>query len=333
VSESDPTTLTDRFGRRIDYLRLSVIDRCNLRCFYCRPERDQRSARVERLAPDGFIRVAAAFARLGVSRVRLTGGEPMLRRDLESIVEGVAALRGIKDLSLSTNGYLLERRAHRLRRAGLHRVNLSLDSLDPARFRAITRLGRLERVLAGIDAALAAGLAPVKLNMVVLRGVNDDEIPALLEFAAARRLELRFIETMPLGTSGREAMSRHVPAREILERVRVHAGQDLVPVASSAGAGPARCYRLGASGATVGVIAAVSRHFCATCNRVRLSATGDLLLCLGREHRVPLRSLIESGVGDEVMEAAIRDAIRRKPWSHDFLNGGGSAVDMSGVGG
>ena len=257
----------------------------------------------------------------------------MLRRDLESIVEGVVALPGIKDVSLSTNGYLLERRAQRLRDAGLHRVNLSLDTLDRARFRTITRMGGLERVLTGIEAALAAGLAPVKLNMVVLRGVNDDEIPAMLEFAAARRLELRFIETMPLGTPGREAMPRHVPAREILERVRVHAGQDLVPVTSSAGAGPARCYRLGASGATVGVIAAVSRHFCATCNRVRLSAAGDLLLCLGQEHRVSLRPLIESGVGDEVMEAAIRAAIRRKPWSHEFLDGGGAAVDMSGVGG
>jgi cyclic pyranopterin phosphate synthase len=325
--------LADGFGRRIEYLRLSVIDRCNLRCFYCRPARDPSSSCAERLTPDGIIRVARAFARLGVSRVRLTGGEPMLRRDLECIVEGVAALPGIKDLSLSTNGYLLERRAHRLRGAGLQRVNLSLDSLDPSRFRAITRGGRLERVLAGIDAALAARLAPVKLNMVVLRGVNEDEIPAMLEFAAAKRLELRFIETMPLGRPGREAMSQHVPAGEILQRVRAHAGQDLVPVTSSAGAGPARCYRLGASGATVGVIAAVSRHFCATCNRVRLSASGDLHLCLGNEHRVPLRPLIEAGVDDDSMEAAIRAAIGLKPWSHDFVNGGGASVNMSGIGG
>lgn len=333
MSECNASALTDRFGRRIEYLRLSVINRCNLRCFYCRPAKDRVTPRIEHLAPDGFVRVARAFARLGVSRVRLTGGEPMLRRDLESIVEGVATLPGIKDVSLSTNGYLLDRRAHRLRDAGLRRVNLSLDSLDPARFHTITRVGRLERVMSGIDAALSAGLFPVKLNMVVLRGVNDDEIPAMLEFAAASRLELRFIETMPLGTPGREAMCRHVPAREILQRVRAHAGQDLVPVTSSAGAGPARCYRLGASGGTVGVIAAVSRHFCAACNRVRLSASGDLLLCLGQEHRVSLRPLIDAGAGDVEMEEAIRVAIRRKPWSHEFLAGGGSAVNMSNVGG
>ena len=333
MSTDELRVLRDRFGRRIDYLRLSVIDRCNLRCFYCRPAKEGAATYVHRLTPDAFVRVVRAFVRLGVRRVRLTGGEPMLRRDLECIVEGISALPGIQDLSLSTNGYLLERRAQRLRDAGLGRVNVSLDSLDGARFRNITRTGRLGRVLAGIDAALAAGLAPVKLNMVVLRGVNDDEIPAMLAFAAARGLELRFIETMPLGTPGRDAMARHVPAAEILERVRALAGHELLPAVSTAGAGPARCYHLGASGATVGVIAAVSRHFCAACNRVRLSAAGDLLLCLGQENRVSLRALIDSGASDDAMEIAIRDAIARKPWSHTFAQGDASAVEMSGIGG
>ena len=333
MSGAGRPVLADRFARRIEYLRMSVIERCNLRCFYCRPGHGPATDAGRRLAPEPLARVAAAFARLGVRRVRLTGGEPMLRRDILRIVEGVAGVPGIEDLSMSTNGYLLDRHAGALRAAGLARVNVSLDSLDAERFHRITRSGSLARVLAGIDAALAAGLAPVKLNMVVLGGVNDDEIASMLGFAAARGLELRFIETMPLGRPGHDAMRHHVPAARILERVRAHAGTDLVPVASTAGAGPARCYRLGASGATVGVIAAVSRHFCATCNRVRLNAQGDLLPCLGQAHRTSLGPLLAAGASDEALEVAIREGIERKPWGHGFASGRAAAVDMSAVGG
>ena len=328
-----PAPLIDPYGRRIEYLRASLIDHCNLRCVYCRPAKDIAAGRCAQIDAGLLLRTVAAFARLGVRRVRLTGGEPMLRRDLVALVARLAELPGVEDLSLSTNGCGLGRLAGPLRTAGLARVNVSLDSLEPDRYRDITRGGRLQRVLDGIAAARAAGLEPVKLNMVVMRGVNDDEIPAMLDYAAQNGLELRLIETMPLGRPGHDSMVLHVPAAEMLSRLRAHAGRALVPVLSRAGGGPARCYRLAASNITVGVISAVSRHFCATCNRVRLSARGDLLLCLGQAHRVPLRSLIEGGASDAELEAAIRAGIARKPWGHDFSTGGGAQADMSAIGG
>ncbi|HHO69481.1 MAG TPA: GTP 3',8-cyclase MoaA [Gammaproteobacteria bacterium] len=314
--------LVDGHGRRIDYLRVSVIDACNYRCFYCRPGDLANGGRAGLLPLGELERVIRLFIGLGVRHVRLTGGEPLLRRGLTGFVHRLAALPGLDELSLSTNGHLLERRAAGLRRAGLSRVNVSLDSLDPGRFRSITGGGDLARVLRGIEAARAARLAPVKLNMVVMRGVNDDELEAMLDFALGRGLQLRFIETMPVGQAGADSMARHVPAAAILARVRHHLGAELVPVTTGQGSGPARCFRTTDGKAGVGVISAVSRHFCATCNRVRLTARGDLVLCLGQQDRASLAALLRRSASDRELRQRILAAIARKPERHDFNTGG-----------
>ena len=327
--------LADGFGRRIDYLRLSVIEDCNFRCFYCMPKKrvNQRSG-CESLQFEELFRLVRAFAELGVRNVRLTGGEPLLRRDLTELATRVGELDGITDLSLSTNAYLLARVAEPLHRAGVQRVNISLDSLDADNFRRITRGGELSRVLNGIDRALEVGMAPVKLNMVVMRGVNEHEIDDMIDFSRERGLNLRFIETMPVGQEGADAMARHVPAADILTRVRERFGGDLIPVKGRMGAGPARYYQVGGEAMTVGVISAVSRHFCESCNRVRLSARGELLLCLGRRNRVDLAPLVRDGASDQEIRDAISQGIASKPWGHDFADRDGArATRMSAIGG
>lgn len=328
--------LVDPFGRRIEYLRLSVTDRCNYRCFYCMPREGACFGNAgEFLTNAELVRLVRLFAELGVRRVRLTGGEPLVRRDLVELAGAIGGLPGIDDLSLSTNGQLLGHYAQPLYRAGVKRVNISLDSLDPAVFARITRSGDLGAVLGGIDAALAAGMAPVKLNMVVLKGINDREIETLFEFATAHDLDLRYIETMPVGPQAGASMACHYPAASILGRLRQHVGASLVPAKGSKGAGPARYYQIGSGPAKVGVISAVSRHFCEGCNRVRLTATGELVFCLGHSDRVSLREPLRRGASDADLKAAIRAAIARKPRRHDFLpNGAGTvSLPMSRVGG
>ncbi len=314
--------LTDSFGRRIEYLRVSVTDRCNYRCFYCMPESGVDLGRHrESLTVEEAARVVGLFSELGVRRVRLTGGEPLIRRDVVALVGMLGGCAGLEDLSLSTNGHLLERFAAPLKKAGLDRVNVSLDSIDSEKFARITRGGDLEAVLRGIDAALEAGLRPVKLNMVVMRGINDGEIEPMLAFAVRRGVELRFIETMPVGMAGIEGMAYYVPAGEILERVQNASGADLVPLEGNPRAGPARYYQIGAGPARVGVISAMSRHFCEGCNRVRLTTRGELVLCLGQNDRVGLRGALREGISDETLKQIILDAIRRKPERHEFLEG------------
>lgn len=328
--------LIDSFGRRIEYLRLSVTDRCNYRCFYCMPRKGACFGRPgDILADDELARLVRLFVEMGVRRVRLTGGEPLVRRGLAELARAIGGPPGIDDLSLSTNGQLLGRYAQPLRRAGVKRVNISLDSLDPAVFARIARSGDLGAVLGGVDAALAAGMAPVKLNMVVMKGINDREIETMFEFAITHGLDLRYIETMPVGPQARASMACHYPAALILERLRRHAGAGLVPAKGSKGAGPARYYQIGSGPAKVGVISAVSRHFCAGCNRVRLTAMGELVCCLGRSDRVSLREPLRAGVSDEALQEIIRTAIARKPRRHDFLPDGTRTVSlpMSRVGG
>ena len=219
---------------------------------------------------------------------------------------------------MSTNAHLLADHAEALRAAGVRRVNISLDSLDPAVFRKITRNGDLESVLQGIDAALAVGMEPVKLNMVVMRGLNDGEIESMFDYAVSRGADLRYIETMPVGEAGIDGTGHFMPAVEILARLKRHAGAELVPAKGGKGAGPARYYQVGEGPVRVGVISALSRHFCDDCNRVRLTAKGDLVLCLGQEDRVSLRDGLRRGLDDEAMKALIHEAISRKPRSHDF---------------
>ncbi len=311
--------LIDSFGRRIDYVRVSVTDRCNYRCFYCiPPEGVEAAARTEFLSYEELSRLVGLFSGLGVSKVRFTGGEPLVRRDMVQLVRQVRALPGVRDLSLSTNAHLLERYAGQLFEAGIGRVNISLDTLDPELFARITRGGDLAQVLRGIDAALAVGMHPVKLNMVVMKGLNDHEIERMLDFAIERGADLRFIETMPIGEAGYEGRSRYYPAGKVLERIRKRCGKDLIAVKGAKGAGPARYYQIGGGPVRIGVISAISRHFCEGCNRVRLTAKGELVLCLGQEDMVPLGSRLRQGWSDEELVQAIRDAIARKPERHEF---------------
>ncbi len=309
----------DSFGRHIEYLRVSVTDRCNYRCFYCMPDGHVPCASRDEVLNSGELtRLIGLFAALGVRRVRITGGEPLVRRDIETIVAGVRQTPGIDDISLSTNGHLLDEQAPGLRAAGLDRINVSLDSLAPAVFHTVTGHDALERVLKGIDTAKAVGLGPVKVNTVVLKGVNDGEVGQFLDYCLPRGLELRFIETMPLNGSDAVRSRHYMPAEDILERVRAHCGTDLIPETTGRGSGPARYFRLGAGPGRVGVISAMSQHFCAACNRVRLTATGDLVLCLGHEAAVPLGRLLRAGATDRQLAKAILDGIARKPEHHTF---------------
>ena len=315
--------LLDPFGRSIDYVRLSVTDKCNLRCFYCMPEGFRNFEEPEHwLRFDEIERVIGAFAELGVSRVRLTGGEPLVRKGLPVLAARLAALSGVDDLSLSSNATLLSRHADDLKRAGISRINVSLDTLRPERFREITG-GQLEPVLAGLMAAKAAGFAPIKINMLALKGLNDDEFEAMVEFCLEHDFTLRFIETMPVGSTGRNASQNYLD----LGSVRRHLAKsfELVPGVMPGG-GPARYVRVGGTELRIGFITPMSQHFCATCNRVRLSVDGTLYLCLGQDHKYELRSLLRQGISDAGLKDAILEALALKPERHEFLDKPGQVV-------
>jgi GTP 3',8-cyclase len=307
--------LIDAFGRRIEYLRLSVTDRCDLRCRYCLPEGARGFAPpADWLDVDEIERLVRAFAALGVHRVRLTGGEPLVRSDLRQIAERIAGVPGLEDLALSTNARRLEALAQPLFLAGVKRLNISLDSLRPATFAHITG-GRLTDVLRGIEAARQVGFAPIRINTVVMRGINDDEIEDLLWFCAERGFTLRLIETMPVGQAGQAAYRQAVDLREIQQRLaqRAELIPDLLP-----GGGPARYVRLAGSATRIGFITPNSQHFCQTCNRVRVTVDGSLCLCLGQEHAVPLRPFLKGDGDDATLIEQIRQAIARKPERHGF---------------
>ncbi|MFP4132126.1 MAG: GTP 3',8-cyclase MoaA [Thiohalospira sp.] len=307
--------LIDPFGRRIEYLRVSVTDRCDLRCNYCMP-RGFRDFEVPEdwLTTAELERIVAAFARLGTRRVRLTGGEPLVRRELPDMARAIAALPGIRDLSLSTNATRLRRHAEELREAGVDRLNVSLDTLDPERFKAITG-GRLDKVLDGLEAARDAGLGPVKINTVVQRGTNDDELDALVDYCIERGFTLRFIETMPVGETGREATEGYVDLAEV--RRGLEQRFELLPAAMPGG-GPARYVQVAGTDVKIGFITPLSQHFCDTCNRVRLAVDGTLHLCLGDEATWDLRTPVREGASDAELEEQIRAAIAIKPERHEF---------------
>ena len=315
-TSSPPPALIDPFQRRIEYVRVSVTDRCDLRCSYCMPKGfDGFHEPDEWLSFDEIERVVAAFTRLGVQRIRLTGGEPLVRRDLPDLAARLSALPGLSDLSLSTNAVRLDKYAAALKAAGVGRVNVSLDSLNPERFAQITGGGKLHKVLRGLDAAHAAGLAPVKINMVAMGGVNDDEIEAMVVFCAERDFTLRLIETMPMGDTGRNASGQYLNLQTVRQRLaeRFELIPDLLP-----GGGPARYYRVAGSNTRIGFITPISQHFCETCNRVRLAADGTLYMCLGQDNRYELRPMLRDGASDTDLEAAIRTAIGLKPERHEF---------------
>ena len=309
------TQLIDTIGRRIDYVRLSVTDRCDLRCVYCMPEGFNDFETPEHwLNFDEIERVIAAFGQLGVSRIRLTGGEPLVRKGVPELATRLSRLTGIKDLSLSTNAVQLSKHAVSLHKAGVSRINVSLDSLQAERFKAITK-GKLEKVLAGLMAAKAAGLSPIKINMVVMKGINDDEVEAMVDFCIEHDFTLRFIETMPMGETGLDASDRYVNLQDV--RARLEQRFELIPGVMPGG-GPARYVQVANTEVRIGFITPISQHFCETCNRVRLSAEGTLYLCLGQNDKLELRPLLRSGITDEGLQDAILDAIARKPERHEF---------------
>jgi cyclic pyranopterin phosphate synthase len=310
------TPLIDGFGRTITYLRLSVTDRCDLRCTYCMSERPEFTPKANVLSLEELEIVARAFIARGVRKIRLTGGEPLARRNIVSLVEGLSQYVSSGDLdevTLTTNGTQLANFASSLKEAGVRRVNVSLDTLDRAKFAAIARRDALERVLAGIDAALAAGLA-VKINAVALKDRNLDEIPSLIEWAHERGMELTLIEVMPLGDVGEEREGQFAPLRDV--RSALEKRWTLEPDDHRTG-GPARYVRVRETGGRLGFITPLTANFCDGCNRVRVACTGELYMCLGRQARVDLKAALRSG-GESALTEALDLAMARKPLGHDF---------------
>lgn len=317
----DPGTsaasLIDRFGRHVTYVRMSVTDRCDFRCVYCMGEDMHFLPREAVLSLEELARLGRAFTALGVTKLRLTGGEPLVRRNVLWLCEQLGALPGLRELTLTTNGSQLERFAAALKAAGVTRVNISLDSLRPDRFHQITRTGRLEQVLRGIDAALAADFCRIKLNAVILRNRNHDEVVDLARFAIERGMDISYIEEMPLGRIGdHDRAEAYYSSDAILHDLSRHF--ELVPTTESTG-GPSRYYRVGNSGSRIGFISPHSHNFCASCNRVRLTTEGRLLLCLGQEHSVDLKPVLRAHPDDDTaLRQAIVDAMAIKPKGHDF---------------
>lgn len=307
--------LRDAFGRTIEYVRVSVTDRCDLRCSYCLPKgfKDFQEP-AEWLSFAELTRVIQAFAALGTRRIRITGGEPLTRQHLPELIRDLAAVPGITDLSLSTNATRLAKTAADLKQAGVSRINVSLDTLQPARFTQITG-GKLEKVLAGLMAAKAAGFAPIKINMVVMRGVNTDEAVDMVHFCIEHDFTLRFIETMPIGNPGRDATDHYVDLGEIKTLLAKHFS--LIPGVMPGG-GPARYVQVAGTDLRIGFITPLSQHFCDTCNRVRLSADGTIYMCLGQNAVYPLREHLRRGISDAELQQHILQAIALKPARHDF---------------
>ncbi len=311
--------LADAFGRHIDYLRISLTDVCNLRCVYCMPEIMHFRPRAELLRDDEIIFLVQAAAQLGVTKIRLTGGEPTVRHNIVDLVRRMKAVPGIRHLTMTTNGLLLADLAQPLADAGLDRVNVSVDTLDPVSFNRITRWGRLEEVWAGITAAERAGLLPIKINCVVTRAYNDDQIVELARLTLQRPWEVRFIELMPFGDVATFAADAVVPCAETMARIEQALGP-LYAIASPDEHDPARPYQLAGARGRLGFISSVSNPFCAGCRRVRVTADGKLRLCLLRDNEVDLLSLMRSGGSLEELKALIRTAVWGKPWGHGLAN-------------
>jgi cyclic pyranopterin phosphate synthase len=326
--------LADQFNRPITYLRVSVTDRCNLRCVYCMPETGLPwIARAELLSFEEIETIVRAGASVGLRSIRLTGGEPLVRRDLPRLVARIASVPGITDIALSTNGLLLADQVDALRAAGLRRVNVSLDTLQPERFFAIARRPGLERVLAGIDAAIAAGLGPIKLNCVVMRGQNDDELGAFAELTRERPLYVRFIEVMPVLENVALQRDAYISAAEIIERISARGA--LAPAVGPGGNGPARYFAFPGAAGAVGVISPLSHDYCETCNRVRLSADGGLRLCLFGDHQIDLRTPLRAGASLDDLAAIFRGSMYVKPERHhlDLGKPSGAMRALSEIGG
>lgn len=312
--------LTDRFGRTVNYVRLSVTDRCDFRCVYCMAEEMTFLPRQQVLTLEEIARVARTFVSLGTEKIRLTGGEPLVRKDVLGLVREIGSY-GLRDFAMTTNGSQLPTMAEPLRKAGLKRLNISLDSLDADKFQRITRTGRLSQVLDGIDAARDAGFEGIKLNAVVMKGGNDQEVPELVEFARKKKVDITFIEEMPLGEISDHDRGQVLCTSDEVRNI-ISQRHELVPTTEDSG-GPARYYRMPDSETRVGFISPHSHNFCSTCNRVRVTVEGRLLLCLGNEHSVDLRRVLRGHpVTNDKLRETIINAMDLKPERHEFSSNG-----------
>ncbi len=316
-TDQPESRLIDRFGRQVTYLRISITDHCDFRCVYCMSEDMVFVPRSQILSLEEIARVCRVFVALGVTKIRVTGGEPLIRRGVVELLQELGRIPGLAELVLTTNGSRLESLAQPLRAAGVRRINVSLDSLDADKFRQLTRVGELQTVLAGIEAALAAGFERLKLNAVILKNRNQAEVPRLLDYAIARGIDLSFIEEMPLGQveghdRAEEYYSSDAIRRDLAQNYR------LLPVADTTG-GPSRYWQVEGTQTRVGFISPHSDNFCGRCNRVRVTAEGRLLLCLGNEHSVNLKGILRAHPGDDtVLRTALIDAMQIKPERHHF---------------
>jgi GTP 3',8-cyclase len=309
--------LIDKFNRVVDYVRISVTDRCDFRCVYCMDDEMQFVPRAQLLTLEEISKIAQAFTELGVKKIRITGGEPLIRRNVIQLFEDIGQLSELDELVLTTNGSQLTKLAQPLKDAGVKRINISLDSLDAEKFKKITRVGELDKVIAGIDAAIAVGFEKIKLNTVILKNRNHDEVIDLVRYASDRDMDISFIEEMPLGVIG-----DHDRAEVFYSSDEIKNDLDevfsLVPTTETTG-GPSKYYKLTETGTRVGFISPHSHNFCELCNRVRLTCEGRLLLCLGQEDSVDLRKTLRAYPGDmEKLKQAIRDSMLIKPKGHDF---------------
>lgn len=318
-----PKQLIDRFDRRVDYVRLSVTDRCDFRCVYCMAEEMEFIPKPHILSLEELHQLATAFTELGVGKIRLTGGEPLIRNNVLSLIEQVGKLPKLGELVITTNGSQLQRTAESLRKSGVKRLNISLDSLNPRKFRQLTRHGNLDQVLAGIDTAIAVGFDQIKINAVVLKGRNEDEAIDLVNFVRDKKIDIAFIEEMPLGLIDEHDRELSFCSSDEL-RDRISAHYELTSLGDPKGsAGPARYYSMTDSNSKIGFISPHSNNFCHLCNRVRVTVEGRLLLCLGNEHSVDLRAILRGpGYSMDKLKWAIVDAMDVKPERHHFDNSG-----------
>jgi len=310
--------MVDSFGRKVEYLRLSVTDRCDFRCVYCMTEDPCFLPKDHVLHLEELAWIAQAFTELGVTKIRLTGGEPLVRTDCDQLVSPLGKLPGLTDLSMTTNGSRLTKFAKPMFAAGLKRLNISLDTLNPTLFTQLTRNGKLDRVIDGIDAAIAAGFERIKINAVILKQQNDNEVIDLVDFCRGRRLDIAFIEEMPLGEIDERKRARHCSSDEVKAIIE---SRYPLQLSSKRTGGPARYYTMADSPIHIGFISPHSHNFCHECNRVRVTVEGQLLLCLGNEHAVDLKSIVREFPADiERLKAAILAGINLKPKQHDFGN-------------
>ena len=310
--------LVDPFGRAITYLRVSVTDRCDFRCVYCMSENMAFLPKADLLTLEELDRVCSAFIAKGVRKLRLTGGEPLVRRGIMTLFSSLSRhldSGALDELTLTTNGSQLAKYATELKDCGVKRINVSLDTLDPEKFRAITRWGEIDKVMAGIDAAQAAGLA-VKINAVALKGVNEDELPELLAWAHGRGMDLTLIEVMPLGEIGAGRLDQYLPLSMVRAKLSERYSLDEIDYRTG---GPARYMRVRETGGRLGFITPLTHNFCESCNRVRLTCTGTLYMCLGQEDAADLRTPLRASEANELLHRAIDEAISRKPKGHDFV--------------